>query len=125
MKFTLISLATFAVSTTALGINCRGSGWCPSDGAAGNLINLKYIVDGIQPRDRYYNNGQKVACTGSLCAFFQSGGSGTAGRASELLQELLDHGCKKCGSVPTNPGNDVSHGQLTANIVSDPCNGAC
>ncbi|GAB0136014.1 hypothetical protein EsDP_00004332 [Epichloe bromicola] len=120
------SLAALSVSVSGLGINCRGSGFCPSDGAAGNLINLKAIVDNIQPRNRRYNTGQQIACTGSLCAFYQSGATGTAEQTSGFLQQLLDHGCKKCGSVPTQPGNDVKKGQLTVNVVSDPhCQGAC
>lgn len=127
MKFAIVtSLAAFVASSSALGINCRGSGFCPSDGAAGNLINLKAIVDGIQPRNRHYNTGQQIACTGSLCAYYQNGATGSAEQASGLMQALLDHGCKKCGSCPTQPGNDVSKGELTVNIVSDPhCQGAC
>ncbi|OAA52154.1 Killer toxin, Kp4 [Cordyceps fumosorosea ARSEF 2679] len=121
---TLVSVLSSSVS--ALGINCRGSGLCPSDGAAGNLINLKAIVDGISDRNRHYNTGQQIACTGSLCTYFQNGASGTASDASELLQQLRDHGCKKCGSAPTQPGNDVSKGELTVNVVGDPhCQGAC
>ncbi len=124
---TLVSLFTaLSGSVSALGINCRGSGLCPSDGAAGNLINLKAIVDGIQDRNRHYNTGQQIACTGSLCTYFQNGASGNAGDASGLLQQLLDHGCKKCGSAPTQPGNDVSKGELTVNVVGSPsCQGAC
>ncbi|KAL3963619.1 hypothetical protein ACCO45_000623 [Purpureocillium lilacinum] len=62
----------------------------------------------------------------SICAFYQNGASGTADRAAELLQGLIDHGCSECGSNPTQPGNDVSKGELTVNIVSAPCcKGAC
>lgn len=135
MQFTLLSVAALAASVSGLGINCRGSGLCPSDGASGNvrrlpllaldyantrhqLINLKSIVDNISDRNRRYNTGQQIACTGSLCAFYQNGATGTANDASAQLQQLLDHGCKKCGSVPTQPGNDVSQGELTAKCVS-------
>ncbi|KAJ6441631.1 Killer toxin, Kp4 [Purpureocillium lavendulum] len=92
MKVTIASLIALAATANALGINCRGSGLCPSDGAAGNLINLKAIVDGIQPRDRRYNTGQQIACTGSLCAFYQKDATGTAEQASGFMQALLDHG---------------------------------
>ena len=92
MKFTAACIATLAASASALGINCRGSGFCPSDGAAGNLINLKAIVDNIQPRNRYYSTGQQIACTGSLCAFFQNGATGTAEQVMGYLKQLLDHG---------------------------------
>ncbi|KAL3963620.1 hypothetical protein ACCO45_000624 [Purpureocillium lilacinum] len=110
MKSTTAFIFALAASANALGINCRGSGLCPSDGAAGNLINLKAIVDGIQPRGRSYSTGQQIACTGSLCAFYQNGATGTAEQASGFMQALLDHGCKKCGSCPTQPGNDVKNG---------------
>ncbi|KAK3181607.1 hypothetical protein K4F52_007162 [Lecanicillium sp. MT-2017a] len=127
MKYSVIySAVALITSTSALGINCRGSGLCPSDGAAGNLLNLKAIVDNIGDRNRHYDTGKQIACTGSLCAFYQNGASGTAARTSELLQQLLDHGCKKCGSVPTQPGNDVKNGELTVNVVGHPdCQGAC
>ncbi|PHH60620.1 hypothetical protein CDD81_1410 [Ophiocordyceps australis] len=115
-----------AAAVAGLGINCRGSGLCPSDGAAGNLLNLKAIVDNIQPRSRHYAPGQQIACTGSLCVFYQNGASGTAEQTSGFMQALLNHGCKKCGSCPTQPGNDVSKGQLTVNIVGHPqCQGQC
>ncbi|KAL4722230.1 hypothetical protein ACLX1H_011009 [Fusarium chlamydosporum] len=114
MKYSLITfVGSLITTTTALGINCRGSALC--SGGAGNLINLKAIVDGIQPRDRHYSTGQQIACTGDTCAFFQSGATGTAEEVSSDLQALLDHGCKKCGSVPTQPGNNVDDGQLTVN----------
>jgi hypothetical protein len=72
----------------------------------------------------------QVACTsgdaGSICAFFQSGASGTANDAFHYMQEIIDHGCKLCGSVPTQPGNNVANGQLTVNAVSKPCcEGTC
>lgn len=119
-------LALLAASATALGINCRGSGLCPSDGAAGNLINLKEIVDRIQPRNRNYQSGEQIACTGSLCAMYQNGASNTADATSGYLQALLDHGCKKCGSIPTQPGNNVQMGELTVNVVGNTrCQGAC
>ena len=121
-----LSVAALAATASALGINCRGSGLCPSDGAPGNLINLKAIVDNIAQRDRHYDTGQQIACTGSLCAFYQNGASGTADQTSTFLGQLLDHGCHKCGSVPTQGGNDVSKGELTVNVVGDPhCQGAC
>ncbi|KAF5677112.1 killer toxin Kp4 [Fusarium circinatum] len=125
MKYSVIlSFCSLAATTSALGINCRGSFAC--GGGSGNLINLKSIVDNIQPRDRYYPAQQQIACTGDTCAFFQNGASGTAEQVSADLQALLDHGCKKCGSVPTQPGNNVADGQLTVNYVSHPnCQGAC
>ncbi|KAK2596163.1 hypothetical protein QQS21_006440 [Conoideocrella luteorostrata] len=57
----------------------------------------------------------------SICAFYQNGASGTANEAAGQLQGLVDHKCSQCGSIPTQPGNDVSKGELTVNIVSAPC----
>lgn len=129
MKFlaTYFSTVALAATASALGINCRGSALCSSNGAAGNLINLKAIVDGIDDRDRSYGEGQQIACTGSICVYYQNGVGGTAGQASDLMQRLLDHGCTKCGSCPTDvDGNNVDDGELTVNYVShQDCQGAC
>lgn len=118
--------ALLAASASALGINCRGNGLCPTDNSPGNLRNLMAVVDGIQPRDRAYRAGQPIACEGSLCAAYQRGAQGSAEAASRSLRALFDHGCHKCGSVPTQPGNDVERGELTVNVVpAPPCRGAC
>lgn len=67
----------------------------------------------------------QIACTqgnsGSICAFYQSGASGSARDAFGHIQQIIDHGCSLCGSVPTQEGNNVDDGQLTVNFVSDPC----
>ncbi|EFX06550.1 killer toxin, kp4 [Grosmannia clavigera kw1407] len=126
MKLSVLVTAAAGLisSTAALGINCRGSGFC-SLGASGNLINLKALVDEISPRNRHYSTGEQIACSGDICAFFQKGASGSAEEASALLQKLRNHGCKKCGSVPTGSGNNVDNGELTVNYVSSPCSGIC
>ncbi len=63
----------------------------------------------------------QIACEGNICAFYQNGpGYGNAGYAASKIRELINHGCSACGSAPTEPGNDVSLGQLTLNWVSDP-----
>lgn len=70
-------------------------------------------------------NTVQLACAqgqySSICAFYQNGASGTANDAAGQLQGLIDHKCSQCGSIPTQPGNDVSKGELTVNIVSAPC----
>ncbi|EPE04134.1 killer kp4 [Ophiostoma piceae UAMH 11346] len=120
---TIAAVSALTGQTFALGINCRGSGLCGR--AGGDLVGVKAIVDGIQPRDRNYGSGQHIACAGNLCAFFQNSASGTADRVSGLLQQLYDHSCEVCGSVPTN-GNNVNAGELTVNYVANPgCEGAC
>lgn len=52
----------------------------------------------------------------------------TQGRIYDLLLDLINHGCKGCGSVPIDfPNNDPSNGILTINYVSDRqgCDGVC
>ncbi|KAF4336668.1 killer toxin Kp4 SMK-like core [Fusarium beomiforme] len=118
------SILLLASSVAGLGINCRGSGLCnlsfgPSiqniQDQIGNMI-----ADG--QGDRFFGDGAQIACTsgdaGSICAFYQSGASGTANDAFHQMQEIIDHGCKLCGSVPTQPGNNVANGQLTVNAVT-------
>lgn len=36
-----------------------------------------------------------------------------------FVQNLIDHGCKTCGSVPVNAGNDVNEGELEANMLTN------
>ena len=66
-------------------------------------------------------NGQQVACAGNFCAFLQNAPEAkTVAQVKGYVQALLNHGCQVCGSDPTEPGNDVSKGQLTVNYVSKP-----
>ncbi|KAJ5126309.1 hypothetical protein N7526_008486 [Penicillium atrosanguineum] len=127
IKFTVASsLVLLIASTSAAGINCRGSGQCSLGTVGHTLVNIKDIVDRIQPRDRHYDTGQQIACAGSLCAFYQNGAGGTADDTSSYLQALIHHKCKTCGSVPTQSGNNIAAGALTVNVVGQPkCQGAC
>jgi len=69
-------------------------------------------------------NGEHVACLplgfGQLCAYYQGIGSRTFSKEQTVtcLDELLEHKCDKCGSIPTDPGNNVANGQLTVNYVA-------
>ncbi|KAK5994840.1 KP4 killer toxin [Cladobotryum mycophilum] len=124
MQFT--SLLLFVSGAVALGINCRGSGFCSiNDAVLQHLRDRVGVLIADGGRDRHFNSGQQIACNhgsqGSICAFYQNGASGTAGNVYSQLQTLLDHGCMQCGSVPTQPGNDVSKGELTVNWVGNPC----
>lgn len=52
----------------------------------------------------------------------------TQARVYELLLDLINHGCRVCGSVPVDfPNNDPSNGILTINYVKDiaGCKGVC
>lgn len=104
------TVLTLSSTSTALGINCRGSGGCAGSGSIGGsgtrLSHIKNKIDGIDD-NKHYNNGDHIACeenklgTG-ICAFFQSTGNGGSGAdAKRLVQKLINHGCTACGSVPT------------------------
>ena len=131
--------ATAISNVAALGINCRGSGWCPfaRDSVAASLNNL---IQGIDP-DRWYSNGEWIACAQSsgdyvveasgnigFCAFLQNT-RGTWGRIiKQLAPEIPNHGCRVCGSVPyyyLQGNNDVSDGELTFNMVTMPKGTKC
>lgn len=114
-------------SAAALGINCRGSSTCGVGGIghspAGTMEQVRDAV-AVGPEGQW-GNGQQIACvphvTGRLCAFYQNIGSRTftKGQTVTYLDQLRDHGCKNCGSIPTDSGNDVSKGELTVNFVAN------
>ncbi|CAG7997024.1 unnamed protein product [Penicillium salamii] len=128
----LLTLSLTASTTTALGINCRGSGNCNTFGNGLVAVELaSKIIHEIDP-NRWYNNGEHIACVGSgntwtgsggFCAFLQNTGGTNGAKLQELAGYIPDHGCKQCGSVPYFfPGdNDVANGELTFNYVSDSC----
>lgn len=114
------------------GINCRGAGGCL--GQAGSLSTLiAFVSERIDP-NRWYKNGEHIVCAGAggtgLCAFPQNTG-GIPGKAVlKLLQDLHQHGCSKCGSIPIffpdGDNNDNTHGILTVNQVARAnCQGVC
>lgn len=90
---------------------------------------------------RYYA-GQKIACIkhtvypnpwitwGFYCSFMQGNipAAGLDGAEVQLkLQQLIEHGCLGCGSVPISPDNDPdTSGILTTNYVAESeCEGLC
>jgi hypothetical protein len=64
-----------------------------------------------------------------ICVFPQSLNPGekvTAKVVKASIGTLISHGCKKCGSNPIHPGNNVGDGQVTINFVRDFCKtGVC
>ncbi|KAK5990863.1 hypothetical protein PT974_09138 [Cladobotryum mycophilum] len=128
VSFTIIS--TLIASAAALGINCRGSGGCPLNDAS--LGDIKTQLQQLQAQGKggkNYGSGVQLACTSGkyayICAFYQNGNGGTVDNAVNLVQGLMDHGCSQCGSNPTD-GKDVGNGELTVNIVGNPCcHGTC
>ncbi|CEJ93290.1 hypothetical protein VHEMI08889 [[Torrubiella] hemipterigena] len=118
----ILTTAIVAETCTALGINCRGSGLClGNNGILGNAQNNLRAMD---PNQRF-TDGQHITCVRAsspthpfLCIFYQNTGrSWTVSQTIDHVQNLIDHECFACGSDPTDPGNDVKHGQLTANMV--------
>ncbi|KAG0627766.1 hypothetical protein M758_2G226500 [Ceratodon purpureus] len=96
----LLAMILCIGTVTGLGINCRGSGFCPTSSPA--TVQLRDAVNNDGDPNRLYNNGQQIACTdNNVCAFVQNfGGQVSEGRVGTLLGNLVDHGCKTCGSVP-------------------------
>jgi hypothetical protein len=134
-----VAMTTLALTAGAmsLGINCLGSDRC-SVGIA-SLGDLIFTVEaqGINP-NRLYNNNENIVCIAAdgdvnnpgLCAFIQRAFGPIAGKdVLSLLQEISDHGCTQCGSVPLlfpNDNNINDHGELTVNVVDVAnCNGIC
>ncbi|MCJ1468107.1 hypothetical protein MMC07_006735 [Pseudocyphellaria aurata] len=124
----LPAILSFASSTLATGINCRGSGGCYllTKDTGDKLLDHISTIDPY----RHYYNGEHIACTHSwlafiktqMCAFLQKMPNGVSG--AEILNVahwILDHGCLKCGSVPLGfpDDNDENHGMLTFNVVID------
>lgn len=125
VSFKLFAVAFIGImlcpnDSSGLGINCRGSSSCSG------IYNLNIIVDKVcnqTPQGNVYNPGVRIAtnCVASsgIAAFIQSTSQSlNAGQVCQLLRKLQDHGCRVCGSIPINPGNDVSKGQVTVNFVS-------
>ncbi|KAJ2976952.1 hypothetical protein NQ176_g4648 [Zarea fungicola] len=135
MQFTTLFLAlAAAVSVQATGINCEGNNLCDNP-----TFHLKDIVSAINSNidtSRTYQNGEHIACqrntAGSgICLFLQGTGGITGDLIKTLAQDIVNHGCKRCGSVPVffdSGDNNISdHGELTANFVGNTggCSGVC
>lgn len=135
----------------SLGINCRGSLLCPTNIATSDYIGIFIkITNGRAPycppsfscgpmndTDIYLPNDHIVclplgrSLLGGICAFTQGKkvpATGVVGATiKRKLQELSDHGCHVCGSVPLSGNNDPgSQGILTVNYISGVvCKGLC
>ncbi|OPB38899.1 hypothetical protein A0O28_0020050 [Trichoderma guizhouense] len=128
---TLLALAS-AVGYAAAGVNCNGSSNC-----AGLSFSLSDFVQLSQQLDenRIYRPGEHIICAegafgNGACAFLQGNSAENGHFVKILLQDLLNHGCKKCGSIPvdaTQGGNDDGNGILTVNAVGSTggCKGIC
>nr|PNR29513.1 hypothetical protein PHYPA_028207 [Physcomitrium patens] len=118
--FLAAALVMSASTASELGINCRGSFIC-SEGRGNEASILVSYINNIDP-NRWYQNGQHIACYDGFCAFLQNTGGAWGYNTRGLAHFIPEHGCRVCGSVPYfYPSiNDVSKGQLTFNYVSKP-----
>jgi len=68
---------------------------------------------------------------GGPCAFLANTGGILGSGIQQLVQDIVNHGCGVCGSVPVffNSGDndEGDHGSLVIDFVSDTsgCNGLC
>ncbi|KAJ5607927.1 hypothetical protein N7537_004546 [Penicillium hordei] len=126
----MIRAVALPTAAFALGINCRGSSQCmlvsTSDASEAIQGYIQAAID-TGSGGNFYHEGKQIGCKDSICAFYQSGASGDLNDAITHINNIVNHGCGNCGSDPTQPGNDVSKGELTVNYVSSPTctNGLC
>ncbi|KAF8588173.1 Kp4-domain-containing protein [Ramaria rubella] len=121
------------LATAVSGINCQGSSQCSSSNI-GTLSQMSSLLQGLD-RSRFFNNGEHIACIekngAGICAFLQNTGGAPATSIPPLIDALINHGCKVCGSVPLffpqGDNNPADHGVLVVNFVSstDGCDGIC
>ena len=132
MQFQLTALLAtlLVVGSNGLGINCRGSSSCA--GSSGTLAGLTAEICNHNPQSDTKGPGDHFAQSacgeyeGGKAVFVQSTSQTLSfGQVCGLLRQLEAHGCKGCGSIPINPGNNVDDGQVTVNYVeSCTCTGS-
>lgn len=152
--FAILGLASgFMGHVVALGINCQGSSFCHSYFSgmdyhenvisefwqilnAGRSI---YMKEGgpISETARYKaGNPPWIVCQplpkgGAICLFLHGNvpAEGVTGKVvQDRMGDLVNHGCRVCGSVPLSGNNNPDEmGVLTANFVSHGpfCDGLC
>lgn len=125
----LMPLLPLLPLTSALGINCRGSAICVFEKEGDIAQRLTNYINNID-ENRWYNNGEQIACAAkNVCAFLQNTDGAPGRNIKGLAHFIPEHGCKICGSVPYFfPGdNNVDNGELTYNVVgSNACDeGLC
>ena len=137
-----VSNNTRELSELNMGLNCQGSViMCVGAAQTGVMHTLRDYMYAI-PQGYHYYAGQKIACMkhnfypnpwitwGFYCAFMQGNIStdGEDGAVIQLkMQQMIEHHCLGCGSVPFSPDNDPEKsGILTVNYVRESeCEGLC
>ena len=148
-----INYSSHTSPSDSLGVNCRGSFLCPAYIEAfppnyiGTFIsitngNAAHCPPGFScgplNNTEFYLPNDHIVCLplgrsflGGICAFAQGNNAPATGIIGALikrkLQELSDHGCRVCGSVPLSEDNDPdSLGILTVNYIGGMvCRGLC
>lgn len=139
----LLSMKNITLAGPALdkGLNCDGSlVMCVGANQEGVMHTLRDYMYAIPKGYRYYT-GQNIACMkhkaypypinwGFFCAFMQGNipAEGVDGTMIQLkMQQMIEHHCLGCGSVPFSPDNDPNTlGILTVNYVrQSECEGLC
>ena len=133
---------TLLAQEVNMGLNCQGSVTMCIGAVQGQVMHtLRDYMYAIPEGYRYYN-GQDIACMvhhiypypylrwGFYCAFMQGNipADGFDGAEIQLkMQQMIEHHCLGCGSVPFSPDNDPNTlGILTVNYVSQSeCEGLC
>ncbi|KAK4083846.1 uncharacterized protein Triagg1_1508 [Trichoderma aggressivum f. europaeum] len=80
----LIALAGIG-SVSAEGINCEGAAGCSFAGT-GIAKQLQTYIDSASD-STWFNNGQQIACSNGICAFFQGTGGGWGSDAKRLAAD--------------------------------------
>lgn len=135
VKF-FVTTVFFRTASANLGINCRGSFLCKWAWSKPKSL-IQFISDAVGDTNldssTVYNSGDHIACidfgSSGLCLFPQ-GASLTLEQIKPLINALINHGCKRCGSVPVHfvdqGSNDPEPGILTFNMVKNAaCSGNC
>lgn len=121
---TLAAFLVLLIGTSALGINCRGSGECLAVPDEDNAMQITNHLNNIDPK-RWYKDGEQIVCLANMCAYLQNTNGGASGATIQSVAHFIpEHGCKMCGSVPlgfASGHNNVADGQLTFNFARNPC----
>ena len=136
------AVAASGTNELTMGLNCQGSGiMCIGAAQSGVMHTLRDYMYAIPHGYRYYA-GQDIACMkhhvypnpwiswGYYCAFMQGNISSEGLDGAEIqlkMQQMIEHHCMGCGSVPISPDNDPQKlGILTVNYVrQSECEGLC
>lgn len=129
-----IALTLLFCTASALGINCRGSELCPyvhtRPPPVTQVIQKAVEASELDP-STVYNSGDHISCVirDHVCLFPQNANL-TLEKIRPLVSAVIEHGCKKCGSVPVHfvdgASNDPRWGILTFNYVhTSSCTGNC